>query len=292
MTDPTDPPAPVDPGTHHDPQTGGRTLPEVAREWMTTHPTISRLTLGPEDAGRLMEIYEDFLSRNDRPPLPSGTSPGRVAGIITRSPRSRTGYALHCHPTGRRPPLPHHQAPRPPASGLTSPPPPRPNLRRGRCAVTAAAWPMPTSARAGKAYIWSYGHVFISAISHIFRCTYGHMMISAYSHLSMGWSWSGRDSHGHPRAASCGARHLVGGAAVISFPRLLRTAAVADHSPSGSPSQSTRAALLLSMMPFGALKSLETSPMGVCAGAIDEGRAMELIRRHLRPAGGLSLIHI
>ena len=26
--------------------------------------------------------------------------------------------------------------------------------------------------------------------------------------------------------------------------------------------------------------------MGVCAGAIDEGRAMELIRRHLRPAGG------
>lgn len=94
MTDPTDPPAPVDPGTHHDPQTGGRTLPEVARDWMTTHPTISRLTLGPEDAGRLMEIYEDFLSRNDRPPLPSGTSPGRVAGIITRSLRSRTGHML------------------------------------------------------------------------------------------------------------------------------------------------------------------------------------------------------
>lgn len=111
-------------------------------------------------------------------------------------------------------------------------------------------------------------------------------MISAYSHLSMGWSWSGRDSLGHPRAASCGARHLVGGAAVISFPRLLGTAPVADHSPSGSPSQSTRAALLLSMMPLGALKSLETSPMGVCTGAIDEGRAMELIRRHLRPAGG------
>lgn len=72
----------------------------------------------------------------------------------------------------------------------------------------------------------------------------------------------------------------------ISFPRLLVTAPVADHSPSGSPSQSTRAALLLSMMLLGALKSLATSPMGVCASAIDEGRAMELIRRHLRPAGG------
>lgn len=93
MTDPTDPPAP-DPGTHRAPKTGGRTLPEVARDWMSTHPTINHLALGPEDADRLMEIYEDFLSRNDRPPLPSGTSPGRVTGIITRSLRSRTGHAL------------------------------------------------------------------------------------------------------------------------------------------------------------------------------------------------------
>ena len=79
---------------HKVPRVGGRSVPEVARDWLTAHPSVHKLTLGPQDAPFLIEIYEDYLSRNGKPPLPSGTDTGRIIGIIARAMQSLPGRAL------------------------------------------------------------------------------------------------------------------------------------------------------------------------------------------------------